>query len=148
MCIWYCWKYSCDRFSIETKDFVKENLLHSCLASSDLWRVCSSKYIFHSVEKHIIFVQLLICIGSIDTWLQISGICMMLIISVLRYRAIVHPLKLSFTRRKIKVACGLVYIIGFVTTVGIKIEECIVDPQGRYYIYECLVFYACFHIFR
>ena len=66
---------------------------------------------------------------------------MMLIISDLRYRAIVHPSKLSFTRRKIKVACGLVYIIGFVTTVGIKIEECIVYTQGRYYIYEWFVFF-------
>jgi hypothetical protein len=32
---------------------------------------------------------------------------MMLIISVLRYRATVHPLKADVSRRKLKVVCGL-----------------------------------------
>jgi hypothetical protein len=39
---------------------------------------------------------------------------MMLIISVLRYRATVHPLKPDVSRRKLKVVCGLVYIVGFI----------------------------------
>ena len=38
----------------------------------------------------------------------------MLIISVLRYRATVHPLKPDVSRRKLKVVCGLVYIVGFI----------------------------------
>ena len=71
---------------------------------------------------------------------------MMLIISVLRYRVTVHPLKLSFSRGKIKIVCGLAYIIGLVTTVGMTIQECIVDPQGRYYIYEWCTFFVCFYI--
>ena len=39
---------------------------------------------------------------------------MMLIISLLRYRATVHPLKPDVSRRKLKVVCGLVYIVGFI----------------------------------
>ena len=43
-----------------------------------------------------------------------AGIGMMLIISVLRYRATVHPLKPDVSRRKLKVVCGLVYIVSFI----------------------------------
>ena len=39
---------------------------------------------------------------------------MMLIISLLRYRATVHPLKPDVIRRKLKVVCGLVYIVSFI----------------------------------
>ena len=71
----------------------------------------------------------------------------MLFISVLRYRAIVHPLKLSFSQRKIKIICGSAYIIGLVTTVGMTIQECIVDPQRRNVLYELFAFYVCVYIF-
>ena len=43
---------------------------------------------------------------------------MMLMISVLRYRATVHPLKPAISRRKLKVVCGLVYIVGFIAGYG------------------------------
>ncbi|CAB4001697.1 neuropeptide FF receptor 2-like, partial [Paramuricea clavata] len=43
---------------------------------------------------------------------QVAGICMMLVISLLRYRATVHPLKPAISRRKLKVVCGLVYLFG------------------------------------
>ncbi len=43
-----------------------------------------------------------------------AGLGMMLIISVLRYRATVHPLKPAITRRKLKVVCGLVYVAGLI----------------------------------
>jgi hypothetical protein len=36
---------------------------------------------------------------------------MMLIISLLRYRATVHPLKPDVSRRKLKAICGLVYVV-------------------------------------
>ena len=49
---------------------------------------------------------------------QVPGIGMMLIISVLRYRATVHPLKPAISRRKLKVVCGLVYIVGFIAGYG------------------------------
>ena len=45
---------------------------------------------------------------------QVAGIGMMLIISVLRYRATVHPLKPAISRRKLKVVSGLLYIVGFI----------------------------------
>ena len=79
-------------------------------------------------------------------WFQISGVSMMLIISFLRYRAIVHPLKPSFSRRKIKIVCGLAYIIGFLMAVEVATQPCILGPEGRYYIYTLLAFYACFYI--
>ena len=37
---------------------------------------------------------------------------MMLIISLLRYRATVDPLKPAISRRKLKVGCGLVNLVG------------------------------------
>jgi hypothetical protein len=49
---------------------------------------------------------------------RVAGIGMMLIISVLRYRATVYPLKPDVSRRKLKVVCGLVYIVGFIAGYG------------------------------
>ena len=43
---------------------------------------------------------------------QLTGVGMMLIISLTRYRATVHPLKPAISRRKLKVVCGLVYFLG------------------------------------
>jgi hypothetical protein len=49
---------------------------------------------------------------------------MMLIISLLRYRATVHPLKPDVSRRKLKVVCGLVYIVGFIAGYGTDLPLC------------------------
>jgi hypothetical protein len=49
---------------------------------------------------------------------------MMLIISLLRYRATVHPLKPDISRRKLKVVCGLVYIVGFIAGYGTRLPLC------------------------
>jgi hypothetical protein len=38
---------------------------------------------------------------------QVAGVGMMLVISVLRYCATVHPLRPTISRRKLKVFCGL-----------------------------------------
>ncbi|XP_046853000.1 uncharacterized protein LOC124446212 [Xenia sp. Carnegie-2017] len=84
------------------------------------------------LKKNYYFLVLV----GLNRFFLISGVSMMLIISVLRYRAIVHPLKLSFSRRKIKIACGLVYIIGLVAKVGTIILKCVGDPERRYYIYD------------
>ena len=54
------------------------------------------------------------CLGyDVSYFFQVSGIGMMLMISVLRYRATVHPFKPPISRWKLNVACGLVYIVGF-----------------------------------
>jgi hypothetical protein len=49
---------------------------------------------------------------------------MMLMISVLRYRATVHPLKPAISRRKLKVACGPVYIVGFIAGFATYLPFC------------------------
>ncbi|XP_046853021.1 bombesin receptor subtype-3-like [Xenia sp. Carnegie-2017] len=136
---------------LKQKILLKKNyyflVLH--LAICDAF-VLLSIFFFEIFEHHLKSKPILLnCsyISGIDTFFQIGGVSMMLIISVLRYRAIVHPLKLSFSRQKIKIVCGLAYIIGLVTTVGMTFQECIVDPQARYFIYELFAFYSCFYIF-
>jgi hypothetical protein len=47
-----------------------------------------------------------------------------LIISLLRYRATVHPLKPDVSRRKLKVVCGLVYIVGFIAGYATYLPLC------------------------
>jgi hypothetical protein len=74
---------------------------------------------------------------------QVAGICMMLVISLLRYRATVHPLKPAISRRKLKVVCGLVYIFGCISGYGAFLPECF--TQALYvkfsYVYTIVVFY-------
>ena len=41
---------------------------------------------------------------------------MMLILSLLRYRTTAHALKPAISRRKLKVVCGLVYLVGLIIT--------------------------------
>ena len=55
---------------------------------------------------------------------------MMLMISVLRYRATVHPLKPAISRRKLKLACGLVYVVGFIAFYGLSSPLCLLLPQN------------------
>jgi Na+/melibiose symporter-like transporter len=55
---------------------------------------------------------------------------MMLTISVLRYRAAVHPLKPDVIRRKLKVVCGLVYIVGLVAGYGLFLPKCFLQDDS------------------
>ena len=55
---------------------------------------------------------------------RVAGVGMMLMISVLRYRATVHPLKPDVSRRKLKVVCGLVYIVGFIAGYATYLPLC------------------------
>jgi hypothetical protein len=55
---------------------------------------------------------------------QDAEIGMMLIISGLRYRATVHPLKPAISRRKLKVFCSLAYIVGFIAGYGTYLPLC------------------------
>ena len=45
---------------------------------------------------------------------QVAGIGIMLFISVIRYRAVIHPLKPALSRRKMKNVCCLLYIFGLI----------------------------------
>ena len=59
----------------------------------------------------------------------------MLIISLLRYRATVHPLKPAISRRKLKVVCGLVYLVGLIAGCGIHLPLCFIKTNAVYVAY-------------
>ena len=66
-----------------------------------------------------------------------AGLGMMLVISVLRYRVTVHPLKPAITRRKLKVVCGLAYVTGLIAGYGTILPPCFIQQNvtayKRYY---------------
>ena len=76
---------------------------------------------------------------------QLIGVGMMFIISLLRYRAIVHPLKPAIRRGKLKVVCGLVYLAGLIVGCGIRLPLCFIKSKVAYVAY--LKFYRAFWIF-
>ena len=66
----------------------------------------------------------------ITYFFQVAGPGMMLIISVLRYRATVHPLKPAIIRRKLKVVCGLVYLGCLIAGYGVFLPECFLNDDS------------------
>ena len=75
---------------------------------------------------------------------------MMLIISVLRYRATVHPLKPDVSRRKLKVVCGLVYLVGFIAGYGTRLPLCFMQRNDVAIVYAKVFFgyvISCFYFF-
>jgi hypothetical protein len=81
---------------------------------------------------------------------QVAGVGMMLIISVLRYRATVHPLKPAISRRKLKIVCGLVYIVGFIAGPGTTMPLCFMhlnDAQIIYHKIYVAYLICCFYFF-
>jgi hypothetical protein len=72
---------------------------------------------------------------------QAAGIGMMLIISLLRYRATVHPLKPDVSRRKLKVVCALVYIVGFIAGYATYLPVCFLQGNDVAIVYK-KVFYG------
>ena len=75
---------------------------------------------------------------------------MMLIISVLRYRATLHPLKPAISRRKLKVVCGLVYTVGLTAGYGTYLPLCFMrgnDIEIVYFKYFSGYLISCFYIF-
>jgi hypothetical protein len=63
---------------------------------------------------------------NIFYFFQVAGVGMMLVISVLRYRATVHPLRPAISRRKLKVFCAVVYIVGFIAGCGLFLPLCFI----------------------
>ena len=74
-----------------------------------------------------------------------TGVGTMLIISLLRYRATVHPLKPAISRRKLKVVCGLVYLVGLIVGCGIRLPECLIKSNVVIVAYK--KFYYVFWVF-
>ena len=60
---------------------------------------------------------------------------MMLVISVLRYRATVHPLEPAITRPKLKVVCGLVYVVGLIAGYGAAVPICFMQRNDVAIVY-------------
>ena len=55
----------------------------------------------------------------------LSGLAMMLMISVLRYRATVHPLKPAISRGKLINLCYVVYATSLTTGLGLIVPSCV-----------------------
>ena len=70
----------------------------------------------------------------------------MLIISLLRYRTTVHPLKPAVTRRKLKIVCGLMYLVGLITACATRLPGCfiksseVLDAYGRFFSAFAIIF--------
>ena len=112
-------------------------------------------YLLNSINSHLLEELILTrtkfyCLGYLLSYgFLVSGIGMMLMISVLRYRATVHPLKPAISRRKLKVACGLVYILGLFAGYGPALPLCLMkyweDGKIAYenYFNGYIMFFLC-----
>ena len=80
---------------------------------------------------------------------QFAGLGMMMIISLLCYRATVHPLKPTVSGRKLKVVCGLVYLFGLIVGCGTQLPPCfikstvVLDAYWKFY-YTFAMFFGIF----
>ena len=105
---------------------------------------------FQLLEEPISYYTKFYCFGGIvSLFFQASGIGMMLMISVLRYRAVLHPLKPAISRRKLKIAYGLVYFAGFFAGYVPFMPLCLLenwdDEKIAYYNYLSGYIIFCFY---
>jgi hypothetical protein len=103
------------------------------------------------VEDPLVIISTKYCVFfNIYYVFRVAGIGMMLIISLLRYRATVLPLKPDISRRKLKVVCGLVYIVGFIAGYATYLPVCFIQWNDVAIFYDkVLSGYAisCFYFF-
>ena len=112
-------------------------------------------YISDHINLHMMHEQFLdsstkgYCFGIyVSLFFQVAGLGMMLIISVLRYRAIVHPWKPAISRRKLKVVCALVYIVAFIAGYGTFLPVCFMNDAAIVYTkFYFGYFVFCFYFF-
>ena len=103
-------------------------------------------YIFWLKEQPVNNSSMIIChFYAIDDAFQLTGVGMMLVISLLRYRATLHPLKPAISRRKLKVVCGLLYIVGLIVGAGIPLPPCFIKSMVVFVAYW--KFYRAFATF-
>jgi hypothetical protein len=106
------------------------------------WNLVEDRLVTYSTKYCVFFHIYLV--------FEAAGIGMMLIISLLRYRATVHPLKPDVSRRKLKIVCGLVYIIGFIAYYGTRLPLCFMQWNDVAIVYnKVLLGYviSCFYFF-
>ena len=73
---------------------------------------------------------------SISYIFQVAGFAMMLVISILHYRSVIHPLKPVIARKKLKVICCLVYLFGIVAGFGKASPSCFLLSKRTKNIYD------------
>ena len=88
-------------------------------------------YVQHRLFLGGTFTKTYCLFNRIRSIFHVAGIYMMLIISVLRYRAAVYPLKPDISRRKLKIICGLGYILGLIAGYGARAPLCFVQPNSH-----------------
>jgi hypothetical protein len=86
------------------------------------WSFAEDRLVISSTIEYCVFSHIYLVF-------RVAGLGMMLIISVLRYRATVHPLKPDVSRRKLNVVCGLVYIVGFIAGYGTELPLCFLQSN-------------------
>jgi hypothetical protein len=115
---------------LRQKKLLKNNyyfvVLHLAICDLGVLIIYLIKHVnWYLVEEQLFTYTTKYCAFSrINYFFQDAGIGMMLIISVLRYRATVHPLKPDVSRRKLKVVCGLVYVVGFIAGYATDLPLC------------------------
>jgi hypothetical protein len=92
------------------------------------WYLVEDRLVTYSTKYCVFFCIFLV--------FQAAGIGMMLIISLLRYRATVHPLKPDVSRRKLKVVCGLVYIVGLIAGYATYLPLCFMQRNDVAIVYN------------
>ena len=85
-------------------------------------------------------------LNSVFYVFQVSGLGMMLMISVLRYRATVHPLKPAISRPKVKIVSSFVYTVGFIAGYGPVAPLCWNDFDTVYLTYHWGYIISCYYI--
>ena len=113
-------------------------------------------YLFNAVEDYWLkeplsgHLSMIRChVIAIAGSFQLAGVGIMLIISLLRYRATVHPLKPAVSQPKLKVVCALVYIVGLIVACGTRLPICFIKstivflPYAKFY-YALGIFFAYF----
>jgi hypothetical protein len=77
------------------------------------------------------------CLASLlPYFIQTACTGTMLTISVLRYRATVHPMKPAISRRKLKLVCGLVYVVALIAGYGPSLPICFLPRNELEIVYE------------
>jgi hypothetical protein len=87
-------------------------------------------YMYLAEERLVIYSTKYCAFLCITYFFEAAGTGMMLIISVLRYRATVHPLKPAISRRKLKIVCGLVYLGCLIAGSGVLLPNCFLQDDS------------------
>ena len=115
--------------------------------------ICDLSWLFFNLvgffqEISLIQPSMISCILiSISDAFQISGLAMMMIISVLRYRAVEHPLKPAISQRRLKLVCGSFYIIGFIIGYGPMIPFCFPKVKIAYFKFHAAYLVSVYYFF-